>query len=70
MFCSLALAVLDTRVWRFEIAFMATLFEIEGDLKYEVVFATSNNRYGYRDLEHSRKILGFVPDDTDTAAFQ
>ena len=44
--------------------------EAPGDLKYEVVFATSNNRYGYRDLEHSRKILGFVPDDTDTAAFQ
>jgi len=36
MFCSLVLAVLDTLVWRFEIAFMATLFEIEGNLKYEL----------------------------------
>ena len=36
MFCSLVLAVLDTLVWRFEIAFMETLFEIEGNLKYEL----------------------------------
>jgi hypothetical protein len=36
MFCSLVLAVLDTLVWRFEISFMATLFEIEGNLKYEL----------------------------------
>ncbi len=39
------------------------------DLKYEVVFATSNNRYGYRDLGRSREVLGFVPQDTDDAAF-
>ena len=46
MFCSLALAVLDTLVWRFEIAFMATLFEIEGDLKYEVVDKIADGRMG------------------------
>ena len=44
MFCSLALAVLDTLVWRFEIAFMATLFEIEGNLKYEVVDKIADGR--------------------------
>jgi hypothetical protein len=33
MFCSLALAVPDTVVWRFEIVFMATLFDIKDKLK-------------------------------------
>ena len=44
MFCSLALAVPDTVVWRFEIAFMATLFEIEGNLKYELVDKIADGR--------------------------
>ena len=39
-------------------------------LGYEIVFATSNNRYGYRDLEGAREALGFVPQDTDEAAFE
>ena len=39
-------------------------------LMYDIFFATSRNRYGYRDLEHSRDILGFVPQDTDDAAFE
>ena len=40
------------------------------DLEYEIVYATSNNRYGYRDLERAREVLGFVPQDTDEAAFE
>jgi hypothetical protein len=44
MFCSLALAVPDTVFWRFEIAFMATLFEIEGNLKYELVDKIADGR--------------------------
>ena len=40
-----------------------------GGLEYEIVYATSNNRYGYRDLERARQVLGFVPQDTDDAAF-
>ena len=31
------------------------------DLKYDVFYVTSNNRWGYRDLEHGRSVLGFVP---------
>ena len=34
------------------------------DLKYGVFFATSNNKWGYRDLEHPRKVLGYVPQDS------
>lgn len=32
-------------------------------LRYEVVFVTSRNRWGYRDLEHARRVLGFEPLD-------
>jgi nucleoside-diphosphate-sugar epimerase len=44
--------------------------EAPDDLKYDIFFATSRNRYGYRDLEHSREVLGFVPQDTDERAFE
>ena len=39
-------------------------------LKYDIFFATSKNRYGYRDLEHPREVLGFLPQDTDERAFE
>lgn len=32
-------------------------------LRYGIFFATSNNRWGYRDLEHTRSVLGYVPQD-------
>ncbi|MBO03736.1 MAG: hypothetical protein CL731_01780 [Chloroflexi bacterium] len=34
------------------------------DLKYAVVFACSDNPTRYRDIEHARKVLGFVPKDS------
>ena len=46
MFCPLALGVLDTLVWWFEIAFMATLFEIEGHFNFEVVEKIADGRMG------------------------
>ena len=33
-------------------------------LKYDVFFATSDNRWGYRDLEHPRQVLGYEPQDS------
>ena len=44
MFCSLVLAVPDTVVWRFEIVFMATLFDIKDKLKWEIVDKITNQR--------------------------
>jgi hypothetical protein len=29
-----------------------------------VFLATSNNKWGYRDLEHPRQVLGYVPQDS------
>ena len=34
------------------------------DLKYEIFFATSADRWGYRDLEHPRLLLGWQPHDS------
>lgn len=34
------------------------------DLLYDIFLATSNNKWSYRDLEHPREVLGFVPQDS------
>ncbi len=34
------------------------------DLRYDIFLATSNNRMGYRDLEHARQVLGYEPQDS------
>ena len=34
------------------------------DLKYDIFLATSNNKWGYRDLEHPKQVLGYVPQDS------
>lgn len=33
------------------------------DLRFDVFFVTSENKWGYRDLEHTRAVLGYVPED-------
>ena len=30
---------------------------------YDTVFATSRNKWGYRDLSHAKTVLGFEPQD-------
>ena len=37
------------------------------DLLYDVFLATSDNRWGYRDLEHPRQVLGYQPQDSSEA---
>lgn len=32
-------------------------------LRFAIVYATSENRWGYRDLTHARDLLGFAPED-------
>lgn len=31
---------------------------------YDIFLATSNNKYGWRDLEHPKEVLGYVPQDS------
>jgi nucleoside-diphosphate-sugar epimerase len=37
--------------------------EAPSDLRFDVFFVLSDNRLSYRDLEHTRAVLGFVPQD-------
>jgi uronate dehydrogenase len=32
-------------------------------LRFDVFFITSDNKWGYRDIEHARAVLGYVPED-------
>ena len=33
-------------------------------LRYDIFYAVSNNRHGYRDLAHARAVLGYAPQDS------
>ena len=33
------------------------------NLRFDIFYVLSNNRWGYRDLEHARQVLGLVPQD-------
>lgn len=33
-----------------------------GDLKYDVFYVVSNNKWAYRDMAHAREVLGFEPE--------
>jgi nucleoside-diphosphate-sugar epimerase len=37
--------------------------EAPDELRYDIFFVTSNNKWSYRDLQHTRDVLGFVPHD-------
>lgn len=34
------------------------------NLKYDIFFALSNNKWGYRDLKHAKEVLGYEPQDS------
>ena len=34
------------------------------DLLFDTFYVTSNNKWGYRDLEHAAKTVGYVPEDS------
>ncbi len=37
---------------------------------FDIVFGVSHNRYSYRDMEHTRAVLGFRPQDSADAFFE
>lgn len=37
--------------------------EAPPELRYDTFYATSDNRWGYRDLSHLREVLGYTPQD-------
>jgi nucleoside-diphosphate-sugar epimerase len=34
------------------------------NLLYDIFFAVSNNKWNYRDIEHAKQVLGYVPQDS------
>ncbi len=42
-------------------------FEAPPELAYDIFFATSSNRWGYRDIEHPRQVLAYEPQDSAEA---
>ena len=47
--------------------FFQKCVELRNDVDYEVLFATSNNKYAWRDLQHSKDVLGYNPEDSAEA---
>lgn len=37
--------------------------EAPDDLRYDIFFVTSRNKWSYRDLQHTREVLGYEPQD-------
>ncbi len=37
--------------------------EAPSGLKFDIFFAVSDNRWSYRDIEHARDVIGYVPQD-------
>ena len=33
------------------------------DLRFDIFYAVSNNRYRWVDIEHAREVVGYVPQD-------
>jgi len=42
---------------------IARAIDAPAGVRYDICFITSDNRWGYRDLAHSREVLGYVPQD-------
>jgi len=60
------LAPRDFSVWcsqRDIVRLIERCVDAPATLRYDIVFGTSRNKWGYRDLEHTRAVLGWEPMD-------
>jgi hypothetical protein len=44
-------------------AILPSALEAPDSLRFDVFFITSDNKWSYRDIEHARAVLGYVPED-------
>jgi nucleoside-diphosphate-sugar epimerase len=44
--------------------FVERCVEAPETLKFDIFYAVSDNKWSYRDMEHAREALGFVPEDS------
>jgi nucleoside-diphosphate-sugar epimerase len=57
----------ELSVWcsqRDVVRMIAACIEAPPSLRFDTFFVVSNNRWSYRDLEHGRQVLGWVPIDS------
>ena len=38
--------------------------DLDESIRYDIFFIQSDNKWGYRDLSHAKKVLGFSPQDS------
>ena len=46
------------------VSILRSCIDAPESVKYDIFFATSNNKLGYRDLQHPKDVLGWVPQDS------
>ena len=65
----------DTRtraVWsshRDIVTLLEAAIQAPPSVKFDIVFGCSNNKYGYRDMTHTKDVLGFTPQDSADAFY-
>ena len=60
------ISVRDFAVWcsqRDVVRLLELCITAPATVRFDVFFVVSDNRWGYRDLEHARAVLGFEPRD-------
>jgi hypothetical protein len=38
--------------------------EAPDSVRFDIFYAVSNNKWGYRDFSHAREVIGFEPQDS------
>jgi nucleoside-diphosphate-sugar epimerase len=44
--------------------FMVKCIEAPEDVRFDILYAISDNRWNYRDISHSREVIGYEPEDS------
>ena len=42
--------------------------EAPASVRFDIFYVVSNNKYGYRDIEHAREVVGYEPTDSAESA--
>ncbi len=48
---------------------MQRTIDAPDSLRYEVVYATSDNRWNIFSIDHAKEVLGYAPDDADGSEY-
>ena len=51
-------------------ALLQSCIDAPEDVKCDIFFATSGNKWGYRDISHAKEALGWVPSDSADSHYE